>query len=224
MALPASGYLQLGTDGATGRSINSEFGYGNDMASYFGVYAGKSGLAYQFPLVGNSLAMDLFYSTSRINGGSASYGSSQTITVPVYNTITITCIGGQGGQSGGVGINCSNSFVRSGLASGNPGGTSSFGGYVSSGGGAGGSNASQQFVSGVFGPTVTQTFTNPIQGGAGPPSGDSIFVSVGGGGSGGRGADTRTFDFSGNCYYPFPGAVAPSGGSGGSGSISISWT
>jgi hypothetical protein len=42
MTLPASGYLLLGADGgASGRSVNSEFGYGNDMASYQGVYYGK---------------------------------------------------------------------------------------------------------------------------------------------------------------------------------------
>lgn len=216
MALPASGYLQLGTDGATGRSVNSEFGYGNDMASYQGVYAGKSGLAYQFPLAGNSLAMDLFYSTSKITGGSTSYGTSQTIVVPVYNTITITCVGGQGGSGGSTGSNSDGCTGSPAGDSGNPGGTSSFGGYVSAGGGGGGGPAS----GGSPGSTVTQTYTNPIQGGSGPPSGSSIFVTIGPGGSGGQGG----------CYYYKLYSVcncwnrANSGNAGSHGSVSISWT
>lgn len=216
MALPASGYLQLGTDGATGRSINSEFGYGNDMASYQGVYAGKNGLAYQFPLVGNSLAMDLFYSTSKITGGSASYGSSQTIVVPVYNTITITCVGGNGGNGGSTGVNLDGCTGSPAGGSGGPGGTSSFGGYVAAGGGSGGGPA----AGGSPGATVSQTFTNPIQGGSGPPSGTSIAVSIGPGGSGGSGGCNyfKLYSICG-CY-----TSASAGSGGASGSVSISWT
>lgn len=222
MALPASGYLQLGTDGATGRSINSEFGYGNDMASYQGVYAGKNGLAYQFPVAGNSLAMDLFYSTSKITGGSASYGSSQTIVVPVYNTITITCVGGSGGQEGGWGVNCSSQYVTAGLTGGGTGGVSSFGGYLSASGGSGGSGGYGGFASGNPGATTSTSFTNPIQGGSGPPSGGSIFISIGAGGSAGHGALTA-FNFFG-CYYPWPDSYASNGSAGSPGSVSISWT
>lgn len=216
MALPASGYLQLGTDGATGRSINSEFGYGNDMASYQGVYAGKSGLAYQFPVAGNSLAMDLFYSTSKITGGSASYGSSQTIVVPVYNTITITCVGGGGGGGGGNGYNLDGCTGDPTGGSGSSGGTTSFGGYVSAGGGPGagaGGGATP-------GSTVTQTYTNPIQGGSGPPSGGSIFVTIGAGGGGGTGGCQYYKLFSVcNCWNR-----AGGGATGSTGSVSISWT
>ena len=216
MALPASGYLQLGTDGATGRSVNSEFGYGNDMASYQGVYAGKSGLAYQFPLVGNSFAMDLFYSTSKITGGSTSYGSSQTIVVPVYNTITITCVGGSGGNGGSTGVNLDGCTGSPAGGSGSPGGTSSFGGYVAAGGGSGGGPA----AGGSPGSTVSQTFTNPIQGGSGPPSGTSISVSIGPGGSGGSGG-CNYFKLYGvcNCY-----TSASAGSPGSAGSVTITWT
>jgi hypothetical protein len=216
MALPASGYLQLGTDGATGRSINSEFGYGNDMASYQGVFAGKGGLAYQFPVAGNSLAMDLFYDTSKITGGSASYGSSQSIVVPVYNTITVTVTGGTGGNGGNTGSNQDGCTGNPAGGGGGPGGTSSFGGYISAGGGAGGGAASPGFA----GSTVSQTYTNPIQGGSGPPSGSSIAVTVGSGGSGGSGG-CNYFKLFGvcNCYNS-----AGGGASGGPGSVSISWT
>jgi hypothetical protein len=216
MALPASGYLQLGTDGATGRSINSEFGYGNDMASYQGVFAGKGGLAYQFPVAGNSLAMDLFYDTSKITGGSASYGSSQTIVVPVYNTITITCVGGTGGSGGNTGYNLDGCTGSPAGGSGSPGGTTSFGGYVAAGGGAGGGPAS----GGSAGSTVTQTYTNPIQGGSGPPSGGSIAITIGAGGGGGTGG-CQYYQLYGycNCWNR-----AGNGATGGSGSVSISWT
>jgi hypothetical protein len=215
MALPASGFLQLGTDGATGRSVNSEFGYGNDMASYQGVYAGKNSLAYQFPLVGNSFAMDLFYSTSRINGGSAGYGSSQTIVVPVYNTITITCVGGSGGSGGDAGFNLDGCTGSPAGGSGDPGETTSFGGYVAAGGGAGGGGSS----GGSPGYTVTQTFTNPIQGGSGPPSGSSIFVTIGTGGNGGTGGCRyyKLFNTC-NCWNR-----AADGADGANGSVSISW-
>jgi len=216
MALPASGFLQLGTDGATGRSINSEFGYGNDMASYQGVYAGKNSLAYQFPLAGNSFAMDLFYSTSKITGGSAGYGSSQTIVVPVYNTITITCVGGGGGGGGSAGSNADGCTGDPSGGSGGSGGTSSFGGYVSAGGGPGAGGGGGP----TPGSTVTQTYTNPIQGGSGPPSGASILVNVGSGGSGGTGGCNWYKLFSAcNCWN------RSSGGTGGAnGSVSISWT
>ena len=216
MALPASGYLQLGTDGATGRSVNSEFGYGNDMASYQGVYAGKSGLAYQFPVAGNSLAMDLFYSTSKITGGSASYGSSQTIVVPVYNTITITCVGGAGGSGGSTGSNSDGCTGSPAGDSGSSGGTTSFGGYVAAGGGGGGGPAS----GGSPGATVTQTYTNPIQGGSGPPSGSSIFITIGNVGSGGQGGCIYYKLFSVcNCWNR-----AGGGANGSSGSVTISWS
>ena len=216
MALPASGFLQLGTDGATGRSVNSEFGYGNDMASYQGVYAGKSGLAYQFPLIGNSFAMDLFYSTSKITGGSAGYGSSQTIVVPVYNTITITCVGGSGGNGGSTGSNSDGCTGSPAGGSGSSGGTTSFGGYVAAGGGAGGGPAS----GGSPGATISQTYTNPIQGGSGPPSGSSIFITIGGGGGGGTGGCIYYKLYSVcNCWNR-----ASGGADGSSGSVTISWS
>lgn len=222
MPLPGSGFLQLGTDGATGRSINSEFGYGNDMASYQGVYYGIGGTINRFPLPGNSLSISNFYSTSRITSGSAFISSSQNFVVPVYNTISIVCVGGSGGQEGFWGYDCSGNRTIAGLQPGGTGGVSSFGGYVAAGGGAGGSGAFGGGAGGAAGATASGSFTNPFQGGGGPPSGATIFAAVGGGGSGGRGAATR-FDF-GRCYYPWPDSFAPSGSAGGPGYISVSWS
>jgi hypothetical protein len=216
MALPNSGYLQLGTDGATGRSVNSEFGYGNDMASYFGVYHGKAGSLQRFPLSGNPIAMDGFYGTSAISGGSITYNGSTSATVPVYNSLTVTVHGGDGGQAGTFGSGC---FGTSSLGwnAGGGGGTSSYGGYGSAGGGSGGANSE---ANGNPGSTASCSYTNPVQGGNGPVSGSSIYVTVGSGGSGGNGGANSGLTpwgcaFSGN---------AAGGNSGAPGYVSISWS
>lgn len=218
MTLPASGYLQLGTDGATGRSINSEFGYGNDMQSYLGVFYDLGGSAAQFPLPGNSISIQNFYSSKKITPGSDSPGTGYW-TVPVYNVISATVQGGQGGQAGFWGYNAC-SGVPTGSAGGGPGGTSSFGGYLAAGGGGGGGGSGG---GGSPGATASNSWTNPIQSGSGPTSGTQIYITVGSGGSGGGGGS--------NCaYYPFyygPLCICSGGsggGSGASGYVSISWT
>lgn len=231
MALPSSGYLLLGADGgASGRSVNSEFGYGNDMASYLGVYYGKNGVEYRFPVSGNFIDMNGFYGTQKISGGSAYYSSTVSTTIPLYNTITITTVGGQGGQSGQYGYYqspCTPAGSLTPSGNGGGGGTSSYGGYVSSGGGPGGSGSASP---GSYGPTITQSFTNPTQGGGGPPSGTSITVTVGGGGNGGGGGcvvyelvynkgTKNEVNYGCQCW-----AQAGSGGPGGSGYVSVNWT
>lgn len=223
MALPASGYLLLGADGgASGRSINSEFGYGNDMASYQGVYYGKGAQEFQFPKAGNSFAMDLFYSTFKVGGGSQVFTTSDpAYTIPVYNTIDISVTGGGGGGSGQPGYiqaPCANAGSATPASAGLPGGSSSFGGYVSASGG--GSNQ------GGF--TSSNTYTNPVQGGSGPPSGTTIAVTIGGGGGGGQGG---CFYYQKLQYYPsyFNYGCAcwsyyATGSTGSNGSVSISWS
>lgn len=225
MALPNSGYLQLGTDGATGRSVNSEFGYGNDMASYLGVYYGKAGSAFRFPVPGNSISMGGsaqpddagFYGTSKITSGSATYNSSQTITVPVYNQISITVVGGAGGQAGHYGSGCFGPSTLNWNA-GSGGGTSSFGGYVSAGGGSGGGGDATPGNSGSS--ANSGILTNPVQGGNGPTSGSSIFVTVGAGGSGGNGGANSSSTIYG-CAFS---GNASGGSSGAGGYVSISWS
>lgn len=220
MTLPASGYLLLGADGgASGRSVNSEFGYGNDMASYQGVYYGKGALSFQFPTVGNTFAMDLFYSTFKISGGSQSFTSSNpSYTIPVYNTMTITVTGGGGGSTGQPGViqsPCAGAGSITPPNAGSPGGTSSFGGYVS---GAGGGSDTGGVVN-------SQTFTNPVQGGSGPPSGTNVAVTIGTGGAGGIGGCyiyqfvVGATDFGCSCWSRFA-----TGATGANGSVQISWS
>ena len=198
-------------------SINDQYNYGNDMASYQGVYYGKLGQAFQFPTPGNSLAMDLFYSTNVITGGSQSFGGSQNYTIPVYNTMTITTVGGSGGQGGYNGTNTCGAPCGEGGSAGTAGGTSSFGGYVSAGGGGGGSGGGG---GGGPGQVVSTTFTNPVQGGSGPTSGTSVYVTVGFRGSGGSGGK--------NCFIYYGVCISVSSASGGSpgstGSVTVTWT
>lgn len=219
MALPASGYLQLGTDGATGRSVNSEFGYGNDMASYRGAYYATSGGALaQFPVIGNSLAMNVFYSTAKIAPGSATLTANQNYVIPVYNTITITTHGDQGGQSGYYGTNACGTPVPTPSGGGSSSGVvTNFGGYVSSSAGAGGTGSGGL---GSYGAVNAQTFTNPVKGGSGPTSGTTIVVTVAPGGAGGVGGPNFVIA-SGFCTYL---NSAPNGSAGAAGYITLSWS
>lgn len=221
MTLPASGALVLGTAGG-GNSINSEFGYGNDMASYQGVYYGLGSSEYRFPVPGNPLAMNAFYATYKIAGGTKTFSSSDpAYIIPVYNTITITCVGGQGGQSGSWGYqNCGGYTGPTSSSNGGAGNSTSFGGYLSSAGGNGGSGNA---VSGSFGPTVSNTFTNPVQGGSGPASGASISVSVGSGGNGGGGGPNIFINVPPFNYCAAWNSAA-SGSNGSAGYVTITWT
>ena len=217
MTLPSSGTLVLGSAGG-GNSINSEFGYGNDLASYLGVYYGKGGVEYRFPVSGNSIDMNGFYGTYRISGGSTSITSSQNFLIPVYNTITITTYGDQGGQAGQYGINgCTGNTPTASHDGYVSGVTTSFGGYVTSGWGSGGSGNQ---ALGSYGPVYTSSFTNPVQGGSGPPSGQTIYAQVGPGGAGGGGGP-NAIKINGYCY---PAGNGATGVQGGAGRIDVSWS
>lgn len=216
MVLPASGYLLLGDDGgASGRSINSAFGYGNDLSSYLGAYYDKGGNVFRFPVPGNSIGMNAFYLTAKIGSGTG-YLPTGNWTVPTYNTISATVKGGDGGQSGAYGYNAC-SGVATGSGNGNAGGTSSFGGYLSAGGGAGGSGNK---VSGKTGAINSSSWTNPVQGGSGPASGASVYITVGLGGSGGGGGS--------NCAYYGIYCLCPNnaanGSKGADGYVQVTWS
>jgi hypothetical protein len=217
MSLPNSGYIQLGTDGSTGRSINSEFGYGNDMQSYLGVYAGKNGVAYRFPSSGNQIAANDFYGTSRISGG-ATYLGTGYWTVPVYNTIYATIQGGNGGQGGNYGFNACNSTASTqDWTGGNAGNASYFGGYLGAGGGNGGNNSGGGAGSGA---TANGGWTNPFLGGSGPASGSQIYITIGNGGNGGHGGVNYPF----LVYGCFPLGDAGPGAAGNAGYVYVSWS
>jgi len=217
MTLPTSGALLLGT-ATGGNSVNSEFGYGNDMKSYLGVYYGKNGQEFRFPVSGNPIDMNVFYGTYKVAGGSVTISSTQSFTIPVYNNITITVNGGGGGltgQPGYIQAPCSGAGSATPAQSGSPGGTSSFGGYVSAGGGG----------SDQGGFTSSQSFTNPVQGGSGPPSGNSVPVTIGGGGAGGQGGCfiyqfvAGQTNYGCSCWSHYN-----TGSTGANGSVTVSWS
>jgi len=226
MTLPASGPLVLGL-ASGGNSINSEFGYGNDLGSYRGVYYGLGGQEFRFPVSPNSIAMNLFYSTYKIVGGSRTFNSTQSFVIPVYNTITITVQGGQGGASGAPGYissPCTGAGKFTSGSSGGYGSGSSFGGYLSAAGGAGGAGSASSSNPGQSGQVISTTYTNPVQGGSGPPSGTTVTVSIGGGGSGGGGGClvyqliVGTTNFGCACWNN-----AASGSGGAAGVVTVTW-
>ena len=216
MTLPASGPLVLGLTGG-GNSINGEFGLGNSLSNYRGVFFGRGGQEFQFPVAPNLIAMGLFYSAYKITPQSPYYLSSGPFTVPVYNTMTLVVQGGTGGQAGYDGTNTCGAPAGNNGAPGSPGALSSFGGYVVGNGGAGGGSNG---AGGQPGGITTITFTNPVQGGSGPPSGTTLTASIGGGGAGGQGGQ-NTFLYYGVCISL---TRASNGSAGGPGSILISWT
>lgn len=208
MTLPASGTISLG-------QVGGEFGYGYDFASYYGVYYGRGGLALRFQLAGNPFSLTDFYSSYKITGGAGYLGTGYW-TVPVYNVISASVQGGQGGQSGSYGYNYCGGYPT-GSAGGTSGGTSSFGGYVSAGGGGGGSGNA---VGGAAGATSSGSWTNPVQGGNGPTSGSAIYITVGGGGAGGAGGDNCAY-YSIYCLCP---NKAATGATGSAGYVYVSWS
>jgi hypothetical protein len=222
MTLPTSGPLLLGT-ATGGNSINSEYGYGNDMASYLGAYYGLNGVEYRFPVSGNPIAMNLFYGTNKIAGGTQTLNSSQSFVIPVYNTITITVVGGAGGTSGNPGAVSApcGSGATTGYSGGN-GGLTSFGGYASASGGAGGAGSTVTNNPGAAGSTSTVTFTNPIQGGSGPSSGTTISAIVGAGGAGGGGG-ALVYSINGQVSGCNAWSSASAGAAGAGGHITITW-
>ena len=221
MTLPASGPLVLGLTGG-GNSIDGEFGYGGNLQSYLGVYYGKSGQLYRFPVPGNSIAANLFYSTFKITGGSQTFNSTQSFTIPVYNTITITVTGDQGGQAGFYGVRaCGGAPSPTPSSPGSSSGVvTSFGGYVASGAGSGGGGSGGL---GTYGPTVTQTFTNPVQGGSGPPSGTAVTVTIAPGGAGGGGGTNYAIVSISGSNVCLPIGNATNGSQGAHGVVTVSW-
>lgn len=222
MTLPASGPLVLGLTSG-GNSINGEFGYGNNLGAYRGVYYGRSGQEFQFPSAPNLIAMGLFYSTYKIVSGSQTFNSSASFTIPVYNTMTISVTGDQGGQSGAYGVrSCGGTPTPTPSGNGSSSGVvTTFGGYVASGAGAGGSGNSSP---GTYGSTNTQTFTNPVQGGSGPPSGTSVTVTIAPGGAGGSGGTNYAIVSISGSNVCSPIGNASNGSQGAHGVVTVTWS
>lgn len=195
--------------------LNTEFGYGNNLAAYQGTLVGL-GTACKVISAG-VVSLSDFYSTNKVVAGGPT-GASGNVTVPQYKTITLTAKGGNGGTNGAAGVYSGGpaNGTATPAGPGGAGGTSSFTQssttFVSSAGGAGGGGASTQ---------QQVTLTNPLlPGGTGPVSGSIIVANVGASGSAGSGGPI--YGWTGSTYV-YTGNAA-SGSAGAAGSDSYQWT
>lgn len=165
--------------------LNTEFGYGTNLAAYQGRVIGTPGGGVKAFNSGAETKLSDFYGTNKVVGGSATLTSGSSYTIPQYRTIRITATAAGGGGGGGRGV--SDGFCPGG--DGSPGGTAastSFGSsganwYLScngGGGGAGGPNS-------TAGTTATGNAGNGANGGAAGTGGAA-------GGAGGAGAKSTT--------------------------------
>jgi hypothetical protein len=214
-------------------AINSEFGYGNSLGSYYNKrwYTDNNYRGYT-PASGPISFSDFSAKriTNPVTSGSTTLYGSQNFTIPLFNSFTVTVVGGQGGQAG-------QSGNYSGGAPGGQGGTTSFGNYISSAGGAGGSPI---LGGGSYGTpqSFTWTVTDENQNSILTHQNESVYASIGGGGGGGGGgldyvyqcACTKYCGCGPYCVYCCETTCAwvfqdKSGGSGGAaGYITISWS
>lgn len=214
-------------------AINSEFGYGNNLGAYYNKrwYNDTNYRGYT-PASGPISFSDFAgrRKTSPVTSGSTTLSSSQYFTIPLFNTFSVTVVGGQGGQAGQSG-NYSSGGV------GGQGGTTSFGSYVASGGGAGGSPS---LGGGSYGTaqSFTWTVTDENQNTILAHQNESVYGTIGGGGGGGSaGLDYVYQCVACNCHSTesWPYWVCDTccswvfqsksgGGSGGPGYITISWS
>jgi hypothetical protein len=222
--LPASGQLSIS-------QINAEFGRGNSLGNYKGVkyYLANNRRGY-FPSGSNAYVdISAFYSkraTSPVTPGSwtrSEYGT-YSFTVPMFNIMTITVTGAQGGQAGSNGyyFNGDNNGQVSewgGPAYGGNG--SAFGPYVSASGGSGGVTSS---AGGQGGATSSLNWNVDSNSSLFNLYNQVISVTVGRGGGGGGGGMNKLWrtDLDPDRYVDW--YRSGDGGEGAAGSVTISWT
>ena len=182
------------TGPVTMTDINNEFGKGLNLYAYRGVkwYRPDNSRGVFDGLTGNNPPIDFDEFRGKVGSlpivptGDVPYANGSYFTFPNYNKITVVVAGGQGGQCSSIYYNGAY-FVT---YAGGQGGTSSFGSYGSSVGGAGGGNNSgstdNSLKLGAYATPTTIIFDadNPTS----PLKGISVLVTVGDGGAGGSGA------------------------------------
>lgn len=170
--------------------LNTEFGYGTNLAAYQGKVIGTPGGGVNAFNSGAVVALSDFYGTNKVVGGSATLTNTAltSYTIPQYKTIRITVTAGGGGGGGGNGTTDGICTAGTGGSNGGTAGNSSFGAstnafYVICQGGGGGSGGGGNGANGGNG-----------LGGAGGAGGANY--GGGSGGTGGAGAKTTTSYFS----------------------------
>ena len=198
MTLPTSGPISIG-------AINSEFGLGNSIGTYRGVrwFKDDNSRGYFDGASGNMAPTDMseFYGTrSSIPvspSGPTAQSNGSTYTIPFYNKLTIVITGAQAGGKGPNGWNGEGNYPTPG-SDGNAGGGSSFGSFSVSGGSPNSGAGDVRTI--IYDANSNTTSNNGSVTSGCPLRGATFAISVGSGGTGGRGGYNRVYrDF----YYPF---------------------
>ena len=215
--------------------ISSAFGLANNLAAYYGVRWFKENNSRGYiQAAGNAISFSDFSGTRNTSpvvaspAGGVIYNSSQNITMPMFNSLTITVKGGDGGTHG-VGGNCN------GGGDGGAGYDTTLTGYVTAAGGS---------INGGTGSTATtsRSISDANQASILALYGTQPYGQVGAGGGGGAtGYNTRAqynctkYDWVGTAwgnvyscvqgYYSYHCDSATGGGSGGApGYIRLDWS
>ena len=198
------------------QQINAEFGLGNNLNVYKGVrWYKEDGSRGLFPTGTISLAdFRSKRATSPAVAGTQTITSSSNVTIPIFNTLTITARSGTGGRGGNNG-NLGNG------AAGSPGGVTSFGTYTATTTGAGGAAGGGVGSSNTT--TFTWTVTDANQATYVALMGSVIPVVIGAGGAGGAGGSSLGYfcTYLGCAWLPYS---EPSGAAGAAGSITMTWS
>lgn len=176
--------------------LNSAFGLGNTLSSYYGARWFKENNSRGYFVGSGAISLSNFAgtrNTSPVSASSAIYYGSQNVPIPMFNNLTVTVKGGNGGTNGVPG-NCN------GGGAGGAGGDSYLSGYVSAGGGGGGGGTGATNSTSL---SINDSNQNDII----SRYGTQPYGQVGGGGSpGSTGYNTRS-EFvctRYNFYYGFP--------------------
>lgn len=166
-------------------AINSEFALGNNLAAYRGVRWYKDDNSRGFfdnSATGNYPPIDFaeFYGkrkTIPVTPSDTTYTSTQYITIPFYNTISVTAVAGTSGGGGSAGLAynwVTNSWQAAGGSPGTAGGASSFASSAATYYYAGSDTSSSGTIN-------AETTSNA------PLKGVQILITVGAKGTGGAG-------------------------------------
>lgn len=215
--------------------INSNFGGGYSLGGYYNTRWYRDNNSRGYLQASGPISISDFLNkrnTSPVSpspAGGVIYNSSQNITLPMFNNLTITAVSGQGGQ-GGINGDCANG------GPGGNGGSSSLSGYVVSNVGPGGSPG------GVWGSqssaSTSLSINDSNQNDIISRYGTAPYGAIGGGGGGGAtGYNNRsvtvcyagyyngvTFICTGAYAYNVCDSAVGGGGGGAGGYIRLDWS
>jgi hypothetical protein len=186
--------MTVPTTGISMSAINTEFGRGNALSSYYGLrwfntsnyrgYLQSSGPISFSDFAGRR-------NSSPVSPGSTTLYSNQTWAIPLFNNLYVTVVSGQGGQAGQSGN------LTSG-GGGGAGGITYFGGYVQSPQGPGGqpSLGGGSQASSSFSLSVTDANQNSVL----ANQGVGVGVTIGGVGGGGGGGNNLQYECACTAY------------------------